>query len=234
MIGLLEEIGTIGIDEVSRADDVSVLEGWDDVGILETAVEDGDGDALALIADVVQSLTCHHLYLFLATAVEFSFDAVPGIEGFVIGMFYHLGNGVWRRPHLLASGDTFKTVQTVQHRTVIGTYEYRIVPPRGADDFPLDRISFLASAHLVEFPFDQADVSRIDRQVGGVDGQPLSAATLNTLVRKPSPGVADGIGRPLLVFQCIAPDVVFASRIFPEALARAGGKERHKRCEKYD
>ena len=48
MIGLLEEIGTIGIDEVSRADDVSVLEGWDDVGILETAVKDGDGDTLAL------------------------------------------------------------------------------------------------------------------------------------------------------------------------------------------
>ena len=110
MIGLLEEIETIGIDEIFCADDVSVLEGWDDVGILETAVEYGDGDALAFVADVVQSLTYHHLYLFLATAIEFPFDTVPGIEGFVVRVLHHLGNGVWRRPDLLASNDTFKAV----------------------------------------------------------------------------------------------------------------------------
>ena len=101
MIGLLEEEGTVGEDKVLRTCYIDMLDGRDGIGILEATVEYGDGHPLALHADVVEALSEQHLYLFFATAVELSFQTVPGVEGFVGFLADHTWDTVWRGPYML-------------------------------------------------------------------------------------------------------------------------------------
>ena len=69
MIGLLIEILTVGIDEIPGTHDVSMGKGGYDVGILESTVENGDGDAFAQEPDVMQTVSGQHLNLILAIAI---------------------------------------------------------------------------------------------------------------------------------------------------------------------
>ena len=56
MISLLIEIWTVGINKILGAFDVGTLEGWNLINVHESTIKDGDGDALAAIANIMQTM----------------------------------------------------------------------------------------------------------------------------------------------------------------------------------
>ena len=86
MIRLAIEMGAVGIDEVFFTKDVGFLEDGYLVAILETAVEHGDGHALAFVADAVQTVAIEHLDLISAVAIVLPSDTVPGVP-FVMNLY---------------------------------------------------------------------------------------------------------------------------------------------------
>ena len=80
MIGLLIEELAVGIYKVLGASDVGMLEGWNLVDIHESTIENGDGDALAAIADIVEALTVQHLNLLVAMTIDVALKTVPRVE----------------------------------------------------------------------------------------------------------------------------------------------------------
>ena len=134
MICLLVEKVTLRIYEIFGTDDVGMLEGGNHIAVLETAVKYGNGHALALVADIMKALSEQHRNLFVAVAIRFCLDTVPGVEG-VMGLgLYHPGDTVWGDPYLLCLPDTVEGCQTLEQGGVVRTYQYCIVPSTGTDD----------------------------------------------------------------------------------------------------
>ena len=74
-------------NKIAYAVDTRMVEGGQEVGILETTVQHGDGDAFSAYVDVVQTLPAETLYLLLPLGVAF---AVYGVPGAVVSMNFLL------------------------------------------------------------------------------------------------------------------------------------------------
>ena len=83
-----------------------MLQGWDGVSILESAVEYGNGHTLALHTDIVEPLSEQHLYLFLTASVELPLQTIPGVEGVVGFLADHPWDTVRRGPHMFCLAHT--------------------------------------------------------------------------------------------------------------------------------
>ena len=94
MVGFLVEIAAIGKDKVLGAHHVGMEDGRNHVGILEPAVEDGNRDSFAFMADAVKIVAVKHFNLLLAITVGDAFDAVPDIEALVAVLFQHDGDRI--------------------------------------------------------------------------------------------------------------------------------------------
>ena len=220
MVGFLEEKLAVGVYKVFRAYDVSTQKGWYHVYILESTVEYGDGYPFAFVAYVVQTLPVQHLYLFLAVSVVDTFDTVPGVEGVVIGVLHHLVDGIRGNPYALSLCHAVEAGKTVQKQGVVGAHEHRIVPAACANDIPFRRLLPAVAHRFLQGMLYLSEVSGTDWKVCGINGYPLALTALHRAVGEPAPGMVDGVGGTLLVFQRIAPDIVFAPGIFlPEAAA---------------
>ena len=113
----------------------------------------------------MQTVATQHLYLFLTVAVVDTLDAVPGVEVFMISVFYHPINGVWGDPDTLGFCHAVEVRKTVQLQCVVRTYEHRVVPTAGADDGPVRRLLPTIARLLVKGLFYLPEVSCTDRQV---------------------------------------------------------------------
>ena len=85
-----------------------MLQGGDSIGILESAIEYGDGHALPLHPDVVEALSEQHLDLFFTAAVVLPPHTVPGVKRVVGFLAYHPWDTVRRSPYMLRLAHTIK------------------------------------------------------------------------------------------------------------------------------
>ena len=163
VIGLLVEMLTVGIDEILGPHDIGSLEGWDDVAVLETTVEDGDGDAFSHESDVMQSLPSEHLNLFFAIAIGGCLHTVPRVETVVGTGFDEAVDAVGGYPYQFRFSDTLEGVETTEERGVVRTNEYRIVPSAGSDDGPLHRTTTTLPADILGGTLESTDILLTDR-----------------------------------------------------------------------
>ena len=101
----------------------------------------------------------------------------------------------------------------MQQGGVVGSYEDSVVPSAGAYDDPFGLGSLLTRLSLVEAVLYLSQISGTDRQVCGVERKALTLATFDGFVRQPTARMVEGVGRSLLVFQRVTPDVIFAAGI---------------------
>ena len=80
VISFLIKIRTVGINKVFCTRNDGVLKGGEYIAILKSAIKHGDGNALATVSDVVQTMTVKHLNLFATMAVDGAFQTVPWVE----------------------------------------------------------------------------------------------------------------------------------------------------------
>ena len=168
MIGLLVEIGTVGIYKILCTGDVDTLQGGDRVGILEAAVKDGDSHPLSLHPDVVESLPEQHLDLFLPAAVVCPWHAVPGVKAVVGFLAHHSRDTVWRRPDMCRLAHTVQGGQPLEQGSVVGPHQHGVVPARGPDDGPLQRTLLQVANKFSGSLLDLLQIAVTYGQVGGV------------------------------------------------------------------
>ena len=124
--------------------------------------------------------------------------------------------------------------QSVQQGRVVGAHQHRVVPAGGADDGPFGRSLAVFASHSCGHLFHRVQIFLADGQVGGVDFEALLPSALDASVGEPARGMVDGVGRALLVLQCVSVDVVFAPRISHlGAVAGTGFEGAGEHGEKY-
>ena len=132
MVGLLIEIGAVGIYKILGASDVGMLEGWNLVDIHESTIENGDGDSLAAIADIVEALTVQHLNLLVAMTIDVALKTVPRVEmGVGLGLQYAFDT-VGCYPYLLAALDVCLLANGLQQGGISRAHQNGVVPAAGA------------------------------------------------------------------------------------------------------
>lgn len=203
----------VGVDKILGTHDVSMGEGGYDVGILETTVENGDGDAFAHESDVMQTVSSQHLNLLLAIAIGGGLQTVPGVETVVGTGLDEAVDAVGGYPYQLRLPDTLEGVETTEEGGIVGTDKYGVVPSAGSDDGPFRGTAFALTTDRIRSMLECTDILLADRQVGGIDGQSLFTTALDGFMRQPTTWVINRVGGALLVFQGIAPNVEFAPRV---------------------
>ena len=115
----------------------------------------------------MQLLSVEGFNLFLASAVAFVSDGVPGVEVGVGSLESHLlVDGVGRQPYQFSLTDEGQLAESSGDQRVVAMNQYGVVPPA----FPHDADIPLRLYNL--------EVSRRDGQVGGVECQSLATAAL--------------------------------------------------------
>ena len=233
MVGFLVEIAAIGKDKVLGAHHVGMEDGRNHVGILESAVEDGNRDSFAFMADAVKIVAAKHLNLFLAITGGDAFDAVPDIEALVAVLFQHDGDRIGRFPDLLGFCDAWQGRHIGEQGGVVGTKEQGVVPSAGAYDFPFRVSALFLPEGFGSGLFYLSDIFRTDGEIGRIKGQPLFPPALDRLTRQPPARMIERVGGILLVYQGVAVDPVFASWILPHLGAGAACR-RERQEEKHE
>ena len=133
MIGLLIEIGAVGIYKVLGALDIGMLEGWNLVGIHESSIENGDCDALSAIADVMQAMAVEHLYLLVSVTIYIALKTIPRVE-IVVGLgLYHALDAVRGYPYLLAALNVSLLANGLKQGGISRAHQNGVVPAAGAN-----------------------------------------------------------------------------------------------------
>ena len=180
-------------------------------------------------------MSTQHLNLLPSITIAISFYTIPRVETVVGTGFDEVVDAIGRCPHHLCSLDTIELGKTVEKCGVVDSYQYRIVPSRCSDNGALHRAPFAVFACIIACFLELLQVSATDGKIGRIDGEPLAFAPFDGLMGKPSRGVLDRIGGALLIFQRIAPDIVFAPRILDlgavACACRGGPEERQEQNE---
>ena len=138
MIGLVVDLfiadfGVRGIrvmpHEVADALYLNIPEGRNDIDVLETTVEYGNGHALPSEPNVVQPIAMQAFNLFLAHSVAFMLHRVPCVEIVVVFLpTQTFVDRVGRYPHQLCLADERELLERVDRHRVVRAHDNSIVP----------------------------------------------------------------------------------------------------------
>ena len=177
--------------EVLGAQHSGVLQGRNAVIVLETTVQDGNGHALATIACLVEHVASVHLDLVFGSSVELGLDGVDVQERTVcqpvdLLVSRFLLDSFRRCPYEAALLDAGELCQLLEQQCVSRAHQHAVLPTATA-------------YHLDTLYLEFTEVTGTDGQVGLVDCQSLSVATLDGLLRQKQFGLLDGVGAAFLV-----------------------------------